>query len=126
MNLMMITMAPDQSGVPHGLYPANSFEMRTLLSKDPGQWEPTVEAREAALMIRKELGGRTIVLVGRSVAVAFGLGPHPLFEWTNDLSGVRGARVAVIPCPDVELWWTDEVNRERACRFFDELLGALK
>ena len=144
---VMITMAPSRNRDPRTPYPDNSFfrmakdlgrgnsrseryrflgsfEMRTLVSKDPSQWGPMDIARESARMVRKELEGRTAVLVGRSVALAFGLGPHPLFKWTNNLPGVRGARVAVVPCPSVGPWWTDEENRERAGQFFRELLGA--
>ena len=103
------------------------FEKRNLLPdylkprRDGGEiWRPRTEARDAAHIIRRELAGRTILLVGRAVADAFGLGPHPLFQWKEDYP-VPGARAAIIPDPIVGFWWAEEENRNRARGFFKEL-----
>jgi len=104
------------------------FERRTLLDERPvpisgnGESFPMPDAREAAQMMRKDLEGRTVFMVGRAVADAFGLGNYPLFEWKDDCPSM-GARTVVIPHPSGKgFWWNDEVNRNRARSFFKEFV----
>ena len=100
------------------------FERVNVLDRFPGKQGkgdkfPLPEAREAAQGIRLE-GRPFVLLLGRGVASAFGLGNLPWLEWAE----VEQARVAVVPHPSgINRWWNEQENRERAREFLGNLTG---
>lgn len=64
--------------------------------------------------------GRNVVLLGRAVAAAFEFA-QPSLEWCI----FRGMFVAACPHPSgLNLWWYDQMNRERARTFWRQLVFA--
>lgn len=83
---------------------------------------PRALAKEAAAVIAPYLSGRTVLLVGKNVAWAFGLTLVDYLEW-YDVAYAPWRRVVVIPHPSgINRWWNEESNREEARRFFRDLL----
>jgi uracil-DNA glycosylase len=87
---------------------------------------PMPDARGNAERMAPVLDGRTVVLVGRRVAEAFGcrLG---WFEWGDDHFAARGGtvriRYATIPHPSGRnRFWNDQENTQAARRFMTELM----
>lgn len=59
-----------------------------------------------------------LLLVGRRVSNAFGLGDAPYLRWGNYDGDEVVRRVAVFPHPSgTNRWWNEEGNPERARRF---------
>lgn len=87
---------------------------------------PMAEAKDRADGMRVWLDGRTVVLVGKSVACAFRMSDPEYLRWTVD-PPAPGARAVVVPHPSgVNRWWNDPENRERAARFLGELFEAAR
>ena len=102
------------------------FERVNVLREWPGKAGkgdafPTEEAERGAFFLRSVAfrGGREVVLLGRSVARAFGFTARaPLFRWMPEVDAV----VALAPHPSgVSLWWNDPANRRDAERFWRSL-----
>jgi hypothetical protein len=126
------------AGVPLGSLPERA-DLVNVLRKFPGRSSsrgdlfPFSLARPAALRLaRRQLDQRPVVLCGRSVAEAFGLGRVPFF------AGVRAWRVmgkespvfdweflaVVIPHPSgVNRSWNNAWQRELGQRFMTALIG---
>ena len=83
---------------------------------------PARRARRAADRIRRSCRGWTsLILAGRAVAGAFGLGGLPLLRWSYDPDS--RLRVAVVPHPSgINRWWNAPANRRRAARFLRDAL----
>jgi hypothetical protein len=99
--------------------------LTNLLVRWPGRGNgkgdafPIAEAREAAWGVR--LAG-IVLLAGRGVARAFGLGGARYFEW----AAIGAARVAVVPHPSgISHWWNDPRNRRRAGAFLRGVFGKI-
>lgn len=104
---------------------ARRFERRNLLRDFPGSAPikgdlfPSKEAREAAARMIDTLRGRTVILVGRAVSEAFGLGAADFYEWSDD---ARGFRVAIIPHPSgINAHWNLPGSKAEAMGFFARL-----
>lgn len=100
------------------------FDVVNLLGKFPGKQGkgdafPAGPAREAAT--RMDLSGRPFVLLaGRKVAAAFGVGRMPYLEWFR----LRGGMAAVLPHPSgINRWWNDADNVARAREFLRGCAG---
>lgn len=62
-----------------------------------------------------------MLLAGKGVARAFGVGDARFFEWLD----LGGAMVAVIPHPSgISHWWNAPANRKKAARFMRGAIGA--
>jgi hypothetical protein len=108
-------------GVPVAELPG-VFSMVNLLGpEDDGAAWPASRARAAAGILRAALGGRRLlVLCGRRVASAFGVGELPFFERARSGS----FDVVVVPHPSGRSrWWNDPWNRRQARAFFGRLRG---
>lgn len=81
------------------------------------------EALEHANKLQKQfVAGRTILLLGKRVAEAFGLNGDYF-----DVHFVNDAHVYVIPHPSgVNRWWNDPENRSRMEEFMHEVIGGMK
>jgi hypothetical protein len=106
---------------------ARLFCRRNLLEAWPGhagkgdRW-PAGEAAKEAGRLAQALRGRTVLLLGRNVAGAFGR-TGPYLEWVDD--GVRMA--AILPHPSgVNLWWNDPANEARGRVFLADLVRAAR
>lgn len=76
-------------------------------------WNPRAAERRAE-KLKPELAGRTVVLLGRNVAEAFGL---KRLHWMT-FAEMNGAMAGVIPHPSgIVLWWNEEKNRLAASAF---------
>ena len=102
-------------------------ERYNLLSRWPGKngkgdaW-PADEAAEKAENMTTELTGRRVLLLGRNVARAFGLGDLPLMTWQEWNEG----KVALIPHPSgIVRWWNDKKNKKEAGDFFRDAVEDL-
>lgn len=111
----------DLAGVKHDEL-REVFALVNLLDRWPGKNGrgdafPMGEARAAAA--RLDLSKHdVVVLVGKSVARAFGIGEAEYFA-------ERVGGVFVVPHPSgVNRWWNDAANEERARRFMEELKHA--
>ncbi len=80
---------------------------------------PTKTARSHArvLVMNRWLDGRSVILLGRRVAAAFGIkSDRAWFVWEE---GVIGLRFAVAPHPSgASRWWNDPRNVEAARKFW--------
>lgn len=103
----------------------NAFDAVNLIDRWPGSASikgdlfPIVDARKAArkLMTRDPHG--VFVLVGKSVARAFGV-RLDYFRWVE----MDGRLLVTIPHPSgVSRWWNDPANERRAARFLRSLVG---
>jgi len=80
---------------------------------------PMRQARRSARRLALRFGGRRVVLLGRSVAKAFGLTIEYL-KWAN-----IGFTVAVVPHPSgINRWWNGARNKAAARRFMEDAWGA--
>lgn len=108
-----------------------TFDRVNLLPYFPGKWKrddkfPMSPAKLAAAAVRPHLVGRTVILVGRNVANAFGL-EIPFHHW-HHMVCKRGeclkkcdglCRVAIIPHTSGRChWYNDEVNQAEAKAFW--------
>jgi len=76
-------------------------------------------ARQKAEQVESRLVGRTVLLLGRNVAKAFGLLKLPWMAWTEKFE----ANIAVIPHPSgIVIWWNSLENRKQAAIFLKGLL----
>lgn len=105
-------------------YAAN---LRNVLQRWPGVGNagekgsrfPMAKARRAASRMKLE---GVVILAGRRVAKAFGLGELEYFRWTTH----RGATVAIIPHPSgCNRFYNDQANRIRAAKFLRGVLESL-
>lgn len=99
-------------------------ERMNLLSEFPGKagkgdvW-PKKRAAQLADEMKSLLVGRTVLLVGRNVAAAFGLYKLPWLVWVEEFE----VRVAVMPHPSgIVLWWNSAENREKVRMFLKGVL----
>jgi len=91
------------------------FALVNLLDRPVDGW-PLFEAREAASRIRESLVGRRVILLGASVARAFGYEPTPLLKWRYD--GRREMTLADVPhTSGRNRWYNDPENVSRAHEF---------
>lgn len=105
------------------------FQRINLLNKFPGRHKrddkfPLAKAKAAAEAIRPLLVGRKVVLVGRNVATAFGLGLE-FFTWGSypALPAMELFDVAVVPHPSGRNhWYNKPENRQQASEFWSQLL----
>lgn len=103
-----------------------AFDRKNLLPMFPGKSGvkgdafPLPLARRRALALSRLFEGRTIVLLGGNVSVAFSVDPAPLLRWRRGLLGA--GRLATAPHPSgISLWWNDPANVRAAVRFFRRL-----
>lgn len=126
----------DLMGLSRGEY-IMAFDRVNLLPYFPGKTTanedrfPMSPARLAAAVLRPMLRGRRVILVGRQVAQAFQV-EADWHEWVDLRAGPRHAadrsdglaQVAVVPHPSGRNhWYNSDLNRERARRFWAELLN---
>ena len=91
------------------------FAVLNLLDRPVAGW-PLFEAREAASRMREGLSGRRVILLGASVARAFGYEPAPLLKWRYD--GRDEITYAVVPhTSGRNRWYNDPENVARAHDF---------
>jgi len=108
---------------PHEYF--TTFERINLLHKFPGKHKrddkfPMRDAKIAARAIEPLLADRTVVLVGRNVASAFGL-DLPFHCWSEETA--PWARIAVVPhTSGRNFWYNDPRNRIEAELFWLDLL----
>ncbi len=122
------------TGLSRGEY-VKRFERINLLPEFPGKTKkedkfPAAQARFAAQIMRPFLAGRTVVLVGRGVANAFGLDPnikfhnwfvHPVKRRCPIAKDDWFARVVIIPHPSGRSrWYNEDGNRALAEAFWAE------
>lgn len=113
------------------------FERVNLLPVFPGKHKrddkfPVADARLAAAVLRPMLAGRTVILVGRNVANAFGLGDE--FHTWIDLPVRRRCpiardeyccRIAIIPHPSGRSrWYNNSEHKEASHEFWESFLRA--
>lgn len=125
----------DIMGLSRGEY-LRAFDRANLIPEFPGKDGngedkfPRSPARFAAQVMRPLLRGRTVVLVGRQVAQAFGV-ESDWHEWQDLQVGPYHAvtrcpgvaRIAVVPHPSGRNhWYNSELNRASARRFWESLL----
>jgi len=123
------------TGLTRGDY-LRTFDRMNLLPYFPGSDAqgdrfPVPDAKFAARAIRPLLNGRTVVLVGRNVATAFGF-KFEFHEWCEHWYARRRCsvqkdngtcRMAVTPHPSGRSrWYNDPDNVEQAERFWRDLL----
>ena len=99
-------------------------ERMNLLDEFPGKagkgdiWN-TELTRKKAEEVKPYLVDRTVLLLGRNVARAFGLVKLSWMVWTEEF----GARMAVIPHPSgIVIWWNSLENREKVGIFLKGVL----
>jgi hypothetical protein len=80
------------------------------------------QARQNAIDIWPSLIGRTTLLLGRNVTLAFGLHPPDLsLTWKHPNEDVE---IAMLPHPSGRnRWWNDPENRSAARRFLHQTFG---
>jgi uracil-DNA glycosylase len=87
--------------------------------KGKGDHFPMRLARRSARRLALGFSGRRVILLGRSVAKAFGLNVGYL-KWVN-----IGFDVAVVPHPSgINRWWNEARNKAAARRFMEDAWGA--
>lgn len=92
----------------------NLFDSWQGRREGKGDLWPAREAAVRASGMLPLLVGRSVVLIGRCVAVSFGLPRMEWLTWTE----VLGARLAVVPHPSgIVTWWNNRANVERAGAF---------
>lgn len=101
-----------------------------LLSSWPGEATkgdafPINEARDAAAALMPTLVDSAIILAGRRVERAFGVGKMPWFRWyAIDFAGIPGPQLfAVMPHPSgVSRAWNDRLLEDDASMFLKNAL----
>ncbi len=89
-----------------------------LLSYNPGPDWPVREASIAADAMLPFLRDRSVVLLGRRVGRAFGIGTIPFLKWHKHRVGFT---VAILPHPSARNeWYQSEKNSALAQLFFRE------
>lgn len=108
-----------------------TFARMNLLSEWPGQSFPVAKARECVPQIVATLHPRPMLLMGKGVAAAFGVGVLPPLVLTTvtvphgELGQVL-ARVAVVPhTSGRNLWYNDPINRAAVREFVNSLAETL-
>lgn len=101
------------------------FQRTNLLHSFPGRWKrddkwPARDAQIAAAAMKPLLGGRSVILIGRNVADAFGYPAQHLdfHEWFSDPRW--GFEVAVVPHTSGRNHWYRKPGNEDAARAFWE------
>lgn len=102
------------------------FDRTNLVRGYSGPRLTARRAREAADELRRSLGGRRVVLLGRTVAAAFGLSRDAeWFRWlpmSTEAGGPGVFRVVAAPHPSgLSRWWSDPLNVARARVFWSGL-----
>lgn len=99
------------------------FDRTNLLHTFPGRWKrddkwPRRDAEIAAAAMKPLLGGRSVILVGRNVAEAFGYPAQHLdfHQWFSD--GSWGFEVAVVPHTSGRNHWYRKPGHEDQARAF--------
>lgn len=102
---------------------ADLFDRANLLDYHPAGGFPGRDARlSAGAMAQSGLLFRyhAVLLLGRSVADAFGLHRVPWLTWHHQLTGLPP--IAVVPHPSRRnRWWNDDANTEAASVFLGRL-----
>lgn len=107
-----------------------TFARMNLLDEWPGPRFPVVEARECVPKIVAALHPRPMLLMGRGVAQAFGVGVLPPLELAHVRlphaeCGHVDAQVAIVPhTSGRNLWYNDPVNQAALRAFVMSLPGA--
>ncbi len=102
-----------------------SFDRTNLLVNWPGKCGKgdafdKAEATRSASLMSYRLRGRTVVMLGRNVAEAFGFPEEKYFKW---LPWFEGGKAAVMPHPSgIVQWWNDPKNVRAASLFMRGLL----
>lgn len=106
------------------------FQRANLLRRHPGTWKglkrpkdrwPTREARFAADAMLHFMRGRTVIIVGRRVATAFGHSTVPFLEWRSDREW--GYKFAIVPhTSGRNHFYNEPGNRDLVRAFFEDLL----
>ncbi|MEO5351131.1 MAG: hypothetical protein H7836_16035 [Magnetococcus sp. YQC-3] len=113
-----------------------AFERHYLIPIHPGRNRggdnfPVRLVREGVERMGRIIAGRTVVLVGKKVACAFGVDHLPPFEWVQSTGASAGAStwasvgasMAWVPNPcGINTWWNDPENK-RAGETFLVALG---
>lgn len=114
-----------------------TFDFINVLRLFPGKYKrddkfPMELARAAADAIRPLLAGRSVVLIGRNVANAFGLPPDWDWHAWHDIKVRRRCpvsrapwmtRLAITPHPSGRSrWYNDEAHKHEARMFWQDLM----
>ncbi len=110
----------DRRDVPRLFDPRNLLDAWPGPSRGKGDAFPPAEARRAAARLLRREPHPRIVLAGRGIARAFGLGEAP---WLRE-ADLGGRRALVVPHPSgVVAWWNDPANRAEAARALRRFSG---
>ncbi|MEO5334227.1 MAG: hypothetical protein H7839_19610 [Magnetococcus sp. YQC-5] len=96
-----------------------AFERLYLIPLHPGRNLggdnfPARLVREGVARIGRIIAGRTVVLVGKKTASAFGIDHVAPFEWVQS----TGASMAWVPNPcGINTWWNDPDNKRAGAAF---------
>ena len=126
----------DIAGLSMGQY-LRAFDRINLIREFPGQTSckedrfPMAKARENAALLRPLLAGRDVILVGRNVATAFGLGGLEFLSWKlvkMTRPAVPGDQhtslVAIIAHPSGRNhWYNNDGHREATRQFMQSALA---
>jgi len=99
------------------------FDAENLLDRWPGKAGkgdsfPIEIARKKAIELLETDRHDILILFGRKVAEAFGLGDARWFEERR----IGRRSLYAVPHPSgINLWWNDRTNVEKARRFFEEV-----
>ena len=107
---------------------ADRFERANLLDAYPGKldgskgtlWDPISAKKRADEIVGERFGAsRYVVLLGRRVATAFGVGR---VDYMEETAAIRGAAVVVLPHPSgINRWYNDARNVARASAFMKRI-----
>jgi len=106
----------------------STFDRINLINEFPGRWKrddkwPVADARVAASAVTPLLRGRTVIMVGRNVATAFGYCSASLgfLEWQHNV--LHSFRFAIIPhASGRNRWYNDPDNLEKTRAFWKNFL----
>ncbi len=87
---------------------------------------PMVRAKKRAVRLKTYLFGCRVILLGKTVARAFGY-DKPLFEYFEAYPNAVSPDWVIVPHPSgLNRWWNKQENRDRAELFFFHLAESLK
>lgn len=109
----------------------DAFERLNLVQEYPGRRKhddkfPLYQARLRAGELRPLMRGRTVILMGRKVASAWGepVAQAEFFEWVR--CGTFGTMLAVVPHPSGRNhWYNSSENRQQARIFWMTVIAPL-
>jgi hypothetical protein len=105
-----------------------TFARMNLLAEYPGELFPVTKARQCVPHVVAALYPRPMLLMGKGVASAFGVGVLPPLTMSTVTLPCAGrgsvlAQVAIVPhTSGRNLWYNDPANRVAAREFIDSLL----